>query len=438
MIKILNPIYDKWISQIDQKSRELIVGFIFALLALYFPFCHSGCLNYLIYTETQRQLFAAFLLSFAALFSIKAPLKKVVWNKWIMLPMWFGGFGIILTGLIHPIGSGYFVFGIMLLTVYPCLYFVWINRGDVDRLFDIISWVNILVGACYIAYSAAIFRVYPWEVVVAGRVRGTMYNSNLYSMIGMAVACCALYLLYRKWHVRWQRRICLFAFVIGALVTILGQSRASILVLAGSIAAVFIFAAKCGRISRRFIRTAVAVFCILVLGIGLFAALQGGSSGANGDGVQVSVIDRFLPEGDDVNAYSSGRVAIWSFYAQHLNLIGNDFDSIDRSALHVAHAHNNFLEYGFRCGVLVAGVFVLAELIAGVLSLQFLFSRRPKQDYMLFCVIMMLMYAIESMVDIATIPMERYAPFFFYLMLAGMAGRRVNSHGSAGHYRSKH
>lgn len=427
IIKVFNPIYEKWISRIDQKSRELIVGFIFVLLALYYPLCHSGCLQYLIYTETQRQLYAAILLLVAALFSIQAPLKQMHWNKWIMVPLWLGGLGILITGLMHPIGSGYFVFGVMLLAVYPCLYFVWINRGDIERLFDIISWANILAGVCYIAYSTALFRVYPWEVVVSGRVRGTLYNSNLYSMVGMTIACCALYLLYRVWGQKAKKRFLLVAFVIGLIVTVAGQSRASILVVAGSIVIVFIFAAKCGRISKRVVKAVIAVCCILVICGGLFAVLQGGATAEGEEEPQISVVERFLPEGKDINSYSSGRIGIWTFYAEHLNLTGNDFDSIDRSSLGVAHAHNNFLEYGFRCGVIVAGIFLLAELIAGVFSLQYLFSRRKSRDYMLFCIVFVLMYVIESLVDIATIPMERYAPFFFYLLLTGMAGQKDSS-----------
>ena len=427
MISILNPIYEKWISRIDQKSRELIVGFIFVLLALYFPLCHSGCLQYLIYTETQRQIFAAIMIFGAALFSMQAPLERVCWNKWIMVPMWLGGLGLLFTRILHPIGSGYAAFGVMLLTVYPCLYFVWINRGDIERLFDIISWVNVLVGVCYIAYSTALLRVYPWKVVVAGRVRGTMNNANLYSMVGMMVACCALYLLYRVWEKKGKRGFLLAALVIGIIVMVAGQSRASVLVVAGAIIAVFIFAVKCGRLNKRVVRTTVAVCCILALGVALFAALQGGASDIGDDGTHISVVERFLPVQKDANNYTSGRIGLWKNYAKHLNLFGNDFTQVDWEELTnntVGHAHNNFLEYGFRSGVLVSGVFLFAELTAMIIAAQYLFSKRRVRDYMLFCSLFALAYLLESLVDVATIPMERYAPFFFYLMLAGMAGRK--------------
>ena len=435
MINILNPIYDKWISRIDQKSRDLIVGFIFVLLALYFPFHHTGELRYLLYTDTQRQIFAAIMLFGAAVFSMRGPLTRVVWDKGVMIPMWLGGLGLIITRILHPIGSGYAAFGVMLLTVYPCLYFVWINRDEIERLFDIVSWANVAVGLVYVLYSTAMFRTYPWEVVISGRVRGTMINSNLYSMIGMTIACCALYLLYRVWEEKGKRWFLLFALAAGIIVTVAGQSRASILVVAGGIVAVLIFAAKCGRLNKRVAQTIVIICCVLVVGAGLFVALQGDAAE---DGTKSSVIERFLPEGDDINSYSSGRIGIWAFYAEHLNLAGNDFDAVDRSEFTVEHAHNNFLEYGFRSGVLVAGLFALAELIAVILAAQYLFSGRRSRDYMLFCVLFALAYMLESLVDVATIPMERYAPFLFYLMLAGMAGRKANSHNSAGRYRSKH
>ena len=438
MINILNLIYEKWTSRINEQARDFVVGFVFVVLATFFPLWQSASFDYIMYTETQRHIVSSMLFLIAIVFSIKEPLQKIHWNKWIIVPMWGAGIGIIVTRMLHSIGSGYFVFGIMLLTVYPCLYLVWVNRGDFEHLFDIISWANILVGVCYIAYSAAIFRIYPWDVVVSGRVRATLYNSNLYSMIGTTVSCCALYLLFRKWHMRGQRWLCGLAFIVGLIATILGQSRASILVLAGAVVIVLIYTAKCGRLSRRAVRTTATLCCAVVLSIGLFAVYQESVVADTAEDEQTSVIERFFPDGEDINTYSSGRITIWTFYAEHLNLLGNDFDAIDRSSLAVTHAHNNFLEFGFRCGVIVAGVFLLAELIVGIISLQYLFSKRKTRDYMLFCVIMMFMYTIESLVDIATVPMERYAPFFFYLMLAGMAGRKANSHNSTGRYRGKH
>jgi O-antigen ligase len=262
-----------------------------------------------------------------------------------------------------------------------------------------------------------------------------MINSNLYSMIGMTIACCALYLLYRVWEEKGKRWFLLFALAVGIVVTVAGQSRASILVVAGGIVAVLIFAAKCGRLNKRVARTTVAVCCILIVGAGLFVALQGDAAE---DGTKPSVIERFLPEGDDINSYSSGRIVLWSFCAEHLTIAGNDFDQMDLSSFGVGHAHNNFLEYGIRSGVFVAGIFTLAELIAVILAMQYLFSGRRSRDYMLFCVMFALAYLLESLVDVATIPMERYAPFVFYLMLAGMAGRSANSHRPAGRYRGKH
>lgn len=101
-------------------------------------------------------------------------------------------------------------------------------------------------------------------------------------------------------------------------------------------------------------------------------------------------------------------------------MAGNDFSKTDWTEMTgdtVAHAHNNFLEYGYRCGIPVATMFILLELFAGLITLKYLFSRKWNRDCYLFAVIFMFMYAVMSMLDIATIPMERYAPFAFYIIL---------------------
>lgn len=428
-IKLFNPIYEKWIAPLDARVRGLVVGFVFVLLAVYYPLYHSSVFQMIFYTESQRHCIAAALLMLAAAFSMKGPLEKITWNKWIMVPMCLGGAGLIVTGLLHPIGSGYLVFGLMLLTVYPWFYLVWANRGDYETLFDQIAIANVLAGVCYIAYSVAILPVYSKQpAIVGGRVQGTMMNANLYSMVGMAVFCCALYLVYRKWDMRKLRRLCGAAAVIGLLGVLAGQSRASILICAGCVVIFLIFAAKCGRINRKLV-TGVLLACLILMAAGVvFLAAQGG--GDEAVGAEQNAIERFLPSGQNLNDYSSNRITLWTNYAQHLNLLGNDFSKTDWTEMTgdlVTHAHNNFLEYGYRCGVIVSGVFMLLELIAGIMTLAFLFSRKATEDYKLFCIFIMLMYAIESLVDIATIPMERYAPFFFYLMLCGTAAARRNT-----------
>ena len=434
MIKILNPIYDKWISQIDLKSRELIVGFIFVLLTAFFPLYHSSAFLYILYTQTQQHLAAGLMLLVAAVLSMNGRLEKIRWNMPLMVPFWLMGAGIVVSRLLHPLPSGYFVFGLMLLAVYPVLYFVWINRGDWERFFDIVALAQVISGLCFAAYTYVVMPILE-EPVVSGRVQGTLSNSSKFSMLGMVLACCALYLLYRKWECKSARAFYSIAAAVGLVDLFLGMSRAAILGCGLGILGLIVFVYHSHPLSRKWMRRILCVGCVLlIVGILLLFVLQRSGDMPVGDGPTVTVFDRFSLEGRDLNRYSSGRIEIWAGYYNGLSMTGNDYRDFD----FYFRAHNNFLELGYHCGIPVGIVEMLVELVALIISCVYAFSRKKHRDYRAFCILFMGVFFVESLFDVAAVPMIGVAPFFFYLMLAGMAGRRVNSHGSSGHYRSKH
>lgn len=425
IIKTLNPIYEKFITPIDQGVRDLVLRFVFVLFAAFFPLYHSSSFKTIFYTESQRHFIAAVLLFVLILFSMKAPLEKKQWNMWIMAPLFCGGMGLIITGVLHPIGSGYLVFGLMLLTVYPALYLVWMNRGDYETLFDIVAFSFVAIGLCYAAYSVALLPVYDASIE-SGRLKSTLMNSNLYSMVGMIVACCAMYMFARKKDESKKRMFYLLSTFVGFAMTLAGQSRASVLICIGGGIIVYLFTKK--KYDNKILKRFIVICCILLLCGGGFVALL--ESGNTGDGM-LPLLDRFLPDADGrgINGYLSGRITLWENYAEYLNLSGNDFRQTDWEALtggYVTHAHNSFLEYGYRCGVVVSGIFMFAELIAIIIALFYLFSRKVQRDYALFCIIFVFVYFVESVIDIATIPMERYAPFLFYIALCGMVEKQGN------------
>lgn len=130
--------------------------------------------------------------------------------------------------------------------------------------------------------------------------------------------------------------------------------------------------------------------------------------------------DRFSIEGQDINTFTAGRYEIWKNYAKHLNMIGNDFSKTDWGELTgktVKHAHNNFLEIGYRCGIPVAVLHLLLELVSGYICIIWLFSPKHKDTSYFFSIVFLITYAIQSAFDIATLPFERPAPYFFYLAL---------------------
>ena len=245
----------------------------------------------------------------------------------------------------------------------------------------------------------------------------------------------------------------MLSFGSGISITLLGQSRLSILVVLGALFSFTIYYLKTQksftastRIPVKFIRSLLLLASLLLFisagnlmltlnsrAIVEREAMTNPSEEQNvvqeREEVQVATAeetdahdwaDRFDIEGKDLDVYTAGRYQIWVKYAQHLNWTGNDFSKVDWLELTrkaVKHAHNNFLEIAYRCGVPVACLHILLELMAGIICLIWLFSPRYKDPVYLFCIVFMVCYAVQSMFDIATIPFERPAPFYFYMIM---------------------
>ena len=465
---ILNPI-SLVTSKINEMIRNAIILLCCTFIAGFFLAYFDKANKELLYRQHgQNNLICGAALLILIIISIKAPLRRVKWDKYIFSLMMLAGLGLVVIGFIHPIGEGYQSFGFMLMFLFPCLYYVWNNRGDYDVLYKSLALATSIVGFYF--YFRVIILALSGELSELNfRVKAFLYNANMFSMIGMVMICVSLYMFLvnrgsRSWFI-----LSALSFAIGWDIVRMGVSRLSILVGAGAMLAFAIFWLKtrdtftsANTLKSQAIRLAVVVlFTLLFFYVGEallnintavvyrqnneVSAEQGdtGSDDAveNSDGEQEeepeipevelenqkeSATDRFSTDGKDLNTYTAGRIDIWKRYAAHLNMLGNNLDETDFRELTgcgVRHAHNNFLEYAYRCGIPVAIIHTLFELYAGIICLMFLFSKKYKEPYHLFAVVFMVCYAVESLFDIATVPFERHAPFFFYMLLIPVFGR---------------
>ena len=403
---------------------------------------------------TMNHLACSLVLLVLIVFSVEDKLEPVKWNKLVFGLFFCAGAGVVVISFLHPIGSGYRAWGLMMMFGFPCLYFVWNNREDYNELYKSLSAATVTVGILYYAYCMKIaFK--GMLAVGGGRVNGTFGDANMYSMIGMIMVCSALYMLLVNRGSKAWFLLTLLGFGVGMDITWLGQSRLSILVVLEALFAFSIYYLKIKNdftaSNTRAIRLLRAELLLISFVVFLFVGRMMVSvnneiiarmsfvsvssteemlcfeTGQNeieialtGTDTDENAIDRFIPDGGDADSYTAGRYSIWKGYAQFLNMTGNDFSKADWRALTgktVKHAHNNFLEIAYRCGIPVACVHILLELVAGIISIIYLFSKRYRDPAYLFVVLFMVTYAIQSFFDIATIPFERPAPFFFYMAM---------------------
>jgi len=456
-IVVLNPLF-----RITGLLSDKVRGAILQILLLFFP-AYFIALYALLLTHreiavawhlgnyTQKQLLCGVVLAFVILFSVDRPLKKVPWNPLVWGLITLCGIGILGTSLLHTVGSGYRVFGLMLVFEFPALCFVWNNRRDYEVFYDKVCYAGTFVGLCYYVFSCHL----AWEgrlATQAFRYNALMENSNMFSMLGMVMFACALYLLWRK---RRQWAIIVYAAIAlaaGTAIMLWGQSRISIAACAVGTGCWFLYYLIHCR-EKQIVKDILIMLAIVAVATGGMLCLSSEltehneavrdqriieaaeQNGRDVEAVKKAVAreadlkDRVLPQdGQSMDEYTSGRIRIWNGYKEKLNLWGNDFNSTDWEELTnntVVHAHNNFLEMSYRCGVIVGGIFIVTELVCGLIAIAYLFRKKYDAEFYLFPVLFLVIYAFESMFDIATLPFERDAPFYFYLSILPMLEGRI-------------
>lgn len=440
------------VNKVDIKLRDAMV-FLSCVACVGFFLVYFNPVFKIRKELTLTHMVCSIFLVFMLVFSIKGRLSDVKWNKWIFYTFFLAGFGVLAISFIHPIGSGYRAYSLLMMFGFPSIYLVWNNRRDYESLYNKLSAATSLV--CILYYLYCFYLANNGNLVLAedGRVNGTFYDANMFSMIGMVALCASLYmLLVKRGSIPWFV-FSLLSFGSGISITLLGQSRLSILVVLGALFSFTIYYLKTQksftastRISVKFLRSLLLLVSLLIfltagnLMLTLNSRAIAEREAMINSGEEQNVVqereeaqvttaeetdthdwaERFDIEGKDLDVYTAGRYQIWVRYAQHLNWTGNDFSKVDWLELTrkaVKHAHNNFLEIAYRCGVPVACLHILLELMAGIICLIWLFSPRYKDPVYLFCIVFMVCYTVQSMFDIATIPFERPAPFYFYMIM---------------------
>ena len=409
----------------NRTVKRIGVLLSFLVFSVYFLLHNSGFFVHGRYVSYFKlHVFGFLVLIVLILFSIERPLHRIKWDKPGIYMLLLCGAGLVITGLIHPIGDGYLFFGIMILSVYPCLYYVWANRNDCSQLFDAAALAQVIAGLGYFVIYALLAMTGQIDTTVP-RQAGTMLNANYFSTYGACMMLSSLYLLYRKRRTALrQNSLLISALIIGFFVVLMGQSRVSFVVCSGSVLCTLIFTVKNHYMNSKLrprlqLRGMIIGLAIITVACVVLVHILG-----QGD---QSFLSRFSTEGKTADDYFAGRLTIWNNYASHLNLLGNDFSQVDWVELTgdtVRHAHNNFLEIAYRSGIPVGLFFIAFQLYAGIRTIVFLFSGKYTEDYYLFAVLFMINYTMESLFDVATMSMERYSSFFFYILLCAVFRRR--------------
>lgn len=428
-IKILAFFY-KITGRIGENLRKLLIFSCVFSLSLMFSFSPQSV------WDGRRMIYGTVILILLTLFSADREIIPVSWHKGELLLELFA-IGIINIAFVHPVGYDILVFAADILLPFPALYIIWINRDDIETLYSIISAAILISGIGCFLYS--IYLLLNGEnLMVAGRFAGVTKNPNYYGMVGLSVILASEFMLINKKTSRTALAGLSVCAGIGTAMVIKSVSRTSILSAIISFTTFSIFFIKTIKINEHtiggYIRRIIAAALIIVAAstAGVFLQNIDPSSTIDDDKVSRSIAavntdmalfvqnpneseeqsytikERFGVD-TDINSYSSGRIEIWNRYISYLNMIGNDYPEMYNKA------HNNALDYAFRCGIPVGLMYVLFYCFIVTSALTRLFGRRYNRTAYFWASTITLIYAIYSVVEISTLPFTRYIPCLFFL-----------------------
>lgn len=391
-------------------------------------------------SQNARHILGCLLLLLLIVFSLDRKPQRVQWNKWIMYPMIVCGLWMLIISFFHPVGDGYRAFALLLIIGYPCLYFVWNNRGDYDKLFNSLARALAVIGLIVFVYCLYL-SIQGDFVIIGDRSAGLLTNTNLFSITGLFGSSGALYMLIK--NSRYWRSYLFYSVSLGCdyAIVLMGGSRTSVLAcIACLIVTVFFYLRYCEKRENvtRIVKilSTVNIVIIIVVMSHICVDIQKTIDAKEISGTvtteeitpNVSVVDRFAVSSEDsVDSYSSGRFYIWKQYSKHFNLTGNDVSQTDWKELTPngeKKAHNNFFEMAYRFGVPMGILFIFLEIIVSFKALQWLFINRTRQIMFLMPILLTVLFLFMSMLDIATLPFDRDAPCYFYLALIPMVDLR--------------
>lgn len=441
-IKILNPVFN-FTSRVNEKCRNIIITAAYTFIALIVVMERVfSYYDYQLIGSTGVMLIETVLLAIITVFSIKEHLKPVKWNRLFYWTYFLFSFWMFAMCFVHHTGEGIRPFSIMLIIIFPCLYFVWDNRGDYESLFDKMALGTTISAIVF--YIVQMYSVLHGNILVEGiRYQGTTANPNNLGMICIAFFVSAIYLAARN------RKAEIIFFVIAGFalsLIFLSQSRGSTLSILAALIIWIVFYIGNKETRKNFLSLILA---LLIIGASAFAgdlAMDRMSDAyvqnsiteetqheeAAAPSQAQTVFERFENTGGGINGFSSGRVAILKYHLKNLNMLGHDYTKAYENNLQDnlklrKWAHNTILEYASRCGIPAGILFMIIEIMAAVYMVCVIVSPRRRTTGSLFAAMVIAAYGVQSFIDVMYLP-DQYNLFMEFMIVLVVLGRRRDYH----------
>lgn len=437
---VLNTLF-KFTEGIPEAVRYSVMVSCCSLLTAVYFFPKAVSFNIV-----EKTLFGTCIVLILITTSVNQRMEIIEWDKKIYLPMVILGIWILFSGLFHSIGGTSVVLALSLIFIYPCFYYVWINRGDYTTLCDIVLVPTFIIGVfecffcLYLAYNGECRIEY-------GRLLGNYGNPNTTGIVAASVVVSSLYLLYRL----RDRIIGMVVATVGlgASVGLIIECASRTAMLASISAAIVLIAFVVKRFLvnrnyRKLVLYVLIVAAIVMCVVGIFSKMdelqmasesaseevRAEAAGIGDTGTEtVDITERVavtVSRSDTrstLDRFSSGRIGIWKSYLEQLNWVGH-IPSIPKRPMEIK-AHNVAIEYAYRYGIVGGMLFVIWFLLLGVKALALMFRRENLSEHELAAVMMVAAFSVYSMLDVVDLIYNYVLSILFYLLIGLLLKKRV-------------
>lgn len=469
-IFVLNICYEltKWIGE---KVRNLIVSISCFGLVVYAALQYSEIIirDY-VDDVNYRMLIICVLVALLAVFGMKEKARPVAWNWPAVAFFYLLAIGILAARVHHGLATGYVLFALFLLVIIPAYGLVWTAKEAYTDLFFRLSIALIIVGIIFYVGSLIVWPYAPY-LFLYGRYTGLSTNPNILAMFYICVMAGAIFLIYHS------KRVVLSTISIGCSIAMLYLSESRTAMLAGGVAALAALICYLRKREDHRIRPQkliiVVVLSLVVSGVAVFAlhapikffsyygieaikedfdsdskfsldeyAQSGFTEEEITDVSSIFIEDMrqnqaiklgeiasaegsrkmffgIATQGLDLNALGSGRIEVYKWLIQNTTLWGVDREAnpIIVNGRKFSGAHNTVLDFAYQCGAFTGLWCFLLKIVSVIFVIRFLFGRKEFKEGNLFTIMMILLFVVESTLEIQTLPSSRDITCYYYMMM---------------------
>ena len=426
-------------------------------------------------------LLGCVLMAVVAICSIQGPLQRKRCNAMMTL-LWAGMCIFFIVSAIYT-SLDWAAISIIFTLVFPCVYFIWNNRGDYGTLFRLVTKGLVSFNLVFFVLSVL------FSPITGGQYRALFTNAN---SLGQYLTCTIpLFMMnytraWRKWEQKprtaspvrpeWRHPGSLFRYAAfacrahkGLLPSLLGlgtsvalivfsRSRTALLAAAISFALWFVLnyiVAHWGEgikaIALRAIKQILPMLLAVVICVpGTFWLVKGGTyavyyyaavndllpeeyayldprlQGTKLDDAINAAMDRLDTEGKTADQVTTHRTLIWKAFADRVEPLGHERGKIYVHDYGVAAtAHNCIIQILYDSGIFTALFYFAINVASGFRALLYYLRRRKGDPYAIFPVLLMPGYLVTSLLASSYPPFAYSIALVYWLVQAPLFEKKI-------------